>query len=145
MITYGNIDDPRRYPDAGGGKTKAGKFSLFRFTVKKRMRAKLHAIRDTLLKGRHRPIPAQGEWLASVVRGYFAYFAVPTNSKRLMSFRDEIARSWFFALRRRSQLDRLRWTRMNALAERYLPRVRIVHPWPPARFAAKTQGRSRVR
>jgi RNA-directed DNA polymerase len=28
---------------------------------------------------RHRPIPEQGAWLASVVRGYAAYYAVPLN------------------------------------------------------------------
>ena len=27
----------------------------------------------------HQPIPEQGRWLAQVIRGYFAYHAVPTN------------------------------------------------------------------
>jgi hypothetical protein len=29
----------------------------------------------------HEPIPLQGKWLRQVVRGYFAYHAVPTNGK----------------------------------------------------------------
>ena len=31
---------------------------------------------------RYLPIPEQGRWLASVVRGHCAYYAVPGNSKR---------------------------------------------------------------
>jgi hypothetical protein len=109
------------------------------------MRAKLQAIRKALLKRRHRPIPEQGEWLGSVVRGHFAYFAVPTNARRLCSFRYEVRRSWLRALRRRSQHDRIPWTRMHKLAERWLPHPRLQHPWPDKRFNARNQGRSRVR
>ena len=28
----------------------------------------------------HQPIPVQGRWLASVVRGHMAYYAVPGNA-----------------------------------------------------------------
>jgi hypothetical protein len=35
----------------------------------------------------HQPIPEQGRWLAQVVRGYFAYHAVPTNGLRISAFR----------------------------------------------------------
>jgi hypothetical protein len=34
----------------------------------------------------HQPIPEQGQWLAPVVRGYFAYHAVPTNVAALNAF-----------------------------------------------------------
>ena len=43
------------------------------------MRAKLKALKVELRRRMHEPIPAQGKWLAQVVRGYFAYHAVPTN------------------------------------------------------------------
>jgi RNA-directed DNA polymerase len=127
------------------GRSRAGKFLLFRYSSKKRIRAKLHAIREALLRRRHRPIPEQGAWLASVVRGYFAYFAVPTNARRICSFRYEVVRSWLRALRRRGQHDRTPWSRMQKLAERWIPPPHILHPWPDERFHASTQGRSRVR
>lgn len=53
------------------GKSRAGKYVLLRHSSKKRLRAKLHVVRQELLRRRHRPIPEQGAWLASVVRGYF--------------------------------------------------------------------------
>ena len=127
------------------GKARSGQFLLLRLTVKDRMRAKLKAIREDLLRRRHLPVPVQGGWLGSVVRGYFAYHAVPTNMQRLQSFRIEVTRSWFHALRRRSQRTRMTWERMHRLAERWIPAPRVLHPYPWDRFADRTRGRSRVR
>jgi RNA-directed DNA polymerase len=126
-------------------RTRSGRFMLRRVTVKKRMRAKLHAVKAELQRRMHLPIPEQGNWLASVLRGHLAYYAVPTNSKAIGAFRDQIARHWYKALRRRSQRTRLIWPRMHRLVERWLPPARIQHPWPDARFDAITQGRSPVR
>jgi RNA-directed DNA polymerase len=61
------------------GKTKDGRFWLRRITIKKRMRAKLKQVKAELRRRRHLPIPEQGRWLASVVRGHLAYYAVPGN------------------------------------------------------------------
>ena len=93
----------------------------------------------------HQPIPEQGHWLASVLRGHYRYYAVPDNSKALTAFRDQITRNWLLTLRRRSQRDRLTWERMRRLADRWLPLPEVLHPWPEQRFAAITQGRSPVR
>ena len=49
------------------------------------MRAKLREVKDQLQRRRHQPIPEQGRWLASVVRGYLAYYAVPGNSAAVAS------------------------------------------------------------
>lgn len=121
------------------GKSRAGNYLLVRHTTKKRMRAKLKLIREDLLRRRHLPVPAQGRRIEAMVRGYFAYHAVPTNVGRLGSFRK------VHALRRRSQRTRLTWERMFRLAERWVPNGRVLHPYPWDRFAARTQGRSRVR
>lgn len=126
-------------------RSQSGKFLLMRRTVRKRMRATLQRVRDELMRRRHRSVPEQGKWLGSVVRGYFAYHAVPTNGRSLALFRKEVERSWLHALRRRSQRSRMTWERMQVLARRWLPPSRILHPWPEERFDAKTQGRSRVR
>ena len=50
--------------------------ALLRHTTKKRMRATLKAIREATYKRRHQPVPVQGQWLNSVVRGYLAYHAL---------------------------------------------------------------------
>jgi CRISPR/Cas system-associated protein Cas10 (large subunit of type III CRISPR-Cas system) len=102
------------------------------------MQAKLKQVYDQLKRGRHRPIPEQGQWLASVLRGHFAYYAVPGNSRAIQAFRTQVTRQWLKALRRRSQRHRLKWERMNRLAERWLPPVKIMHPYPEARFDART-------
>ena len=53
-------------------KTRDGRFKLARITSKKRMRAKLREVKTELRRRRHLPIPEQGRWLASVVRGHLA-------------------------------------------------------------------------
>ena len=113
-----------------------GRFWLKRVTIKKRMRAKLKAVNAQIKRRRHLPIPWQGAWLASVVRGHQAYYAVPGNYEAVNEFRTQIARHWYKALRRRSQRTRLTWVRMNRIVLRWLPPTRILHPFPNVRFAA---------
>ena len=125
--------------------TKNGRFKLKRVTDKKRMRAKLSKVKAELIKRRDLPIPDQGRWLASVVRGHFNYYAVPDNGKAITTFRYRVTHLWLRALRRRSQRHRMTWQRIGLLADRWLPPARIMHPWPTVRFDANTQGRSPVR
>jgi RNA-directed DNA polymerase len=126
-------------------KTRNGRFMLKRVTISERMQAKLREVKLALMQRRHLPIPEQGRWLASVVRGHVAYDGVPGNSDAIIAFRTQAIRHWRRALRRRSQRARLDWTRMNRLATRWLPPARIQHPYPDKRFDANTQGRSPVR
>jgi group II intron reverse transcriptase/maturase len=118
------------------GRSRRGQFLLTRHTDPKRMRATLKAINVALKRRRHDPVPVQGRWLGSVVRGYFAYFAVPTNSAVIARFRSEIIRHWRRHLCQRSQRHRLNWERMTRLADRWLPPAKIQHPWPEDRFHA---------
>ena len=87
------------------GKSRRGKFLLKRKTRRDRMRAKLQEIKEELRRRMHQPIPEQGKWLRQVVTGYFAYHAVPTNSRALSAFRHHVTDLWRRALRRRSQKD----------------------------------------
>jgi RNA-directed DNA polymerase len=113
-----------------------GRFWIRRKTDSKRMRAKLKMVKDQLRWRRYQPIPEQGRWLAAVVRGHQAYYAVPGNYDAVNAFRTQVARHWHQALRRRSQKSRLPWVRMNSVVTRWLPTTRILHPFPEARFAA---------
>jgi group II intron reverse transcriptase/maturase len=127
------------------GRTRGGHFRLQRVTISKRMRAKLGEVKTELMRRRHEPVPEQGQWLASVVRGHLAYYAVPGNIEAVQAFRDQATRHWYRALRRRSQRTRLTWERMHRLATRWLPPARILHPFPDERFDVRTQARSPVR
>ena len=126
-------------------KTRKGRFKLKRITDSKRVRAKLRANRLEIRRRMHQPIPEQGRWLASVLRGHYQHYAVPDNGKALSAFRRQLIRHWLWTLRRRSQRTTMTWERMGRLADLWLPPLRIVHPWPEQRFAATTQGRSPVR
>jgi RNA-directed DNA polymerase len=119
------------------GNTRQGKFQIKRKTRRDRMRAKLEEIKRELRRRIHQPIPVQGKWLAQVVMGYFRYHAVPTNGRALTAFRLQDTILWRRALRRRSQKDRTAWNRITKLAGAWLPKPRILHPWPDKRFAVK--------
>jgi RNA-directed DNA polymerase len=126
-------------------KDRRGRFKLSRVTSKKRMRTKLGAVKTEMRRRMHRPIPEQGHWLARVLQGHYNYYGVPHNSRALGSFHLQVKRHWLRSLRRRSQRHRLTWERFGRLADRWLPRPRVMHPWPNRRFDARTQGRSLVR
>jgi group II intron reverse transcriptase/maturase len=117
------------------GRSRKGGFQLKRKSRRDRMRAKLREIKETLRQRMHDSIPQQGRWLGQVVRGYFNYHAVPTNTKSLYAFRDHVTDLWRRALQRRSQRDRTTWERITRLAADFLPAPRILHPWPDVRFA----------
>ena len=126
------------------GVNRAGKFLVRRTTMKRRLTAKLHEVKAELRRRLHQPVPEQGAWLQSVVRGYFAYHALPGNWKALGAFRTQCTRLWYRTLRRRSQKTRLTWDRMTLIADAWLPPARILHPWPEQRLAALVRGKSRM-
>jgi group II intron reverse transcriptase/maturase len=119
------------------GTSRRGRFLIKRKTRRDRMRAKLKMTTQELRQRMHQPIPVMGEWLRRVVKGYFNYHAVPTNSRALQMFRDEVIRRWGRALNRRSQRAGITQERLLELANEWLPRPLIRHPWPAARFAVR--------
>ena len=126
-------------------KTRAhGRFTVHRYSVSKRLRAKLHEIQAELRWRMHEPLGKTGRWLRSVVRGWLNYHAVPFNMRQLERFVKQVTRLWLYAIRRRSQRGRRRWTwdRMDGLVRRYLPSPRILHPYPHQRFRARLKVRA---
>ncbi|MFO1100172.1 MAG: group II intron reverse transcriptase/maturase [Xanthobacteraceae bacterium] len=119
------------------GRSPRGRFLVVRKSRRDRMRATLRAIGEELRRRRHEPIPETGRWLAQVVKGYFGYHAVPTNGAALSAFRYHVVVLWHRQLCRRSQRARLTWERMTKLVADYLPKARILHPWPNVRFAVR--------
>ena len=122
------------------GKTRQGWFQVKRKSVRKRVRAKLKEIKQQLRRRMHDPVRDTGRWLGPVIRGWFNYHAVPDNCQTLQQFRTQVTRLWLQTLRRRSQRGRRRWDwkRMARLADRWLPKARIRHPYPHQRLIVTT-------
>src|SRR5712664_538484 len=91
------------------GKDRNGNFTVKRRTIRKRMSAKLREIKQQLSQRMHDPVAQTGEWLKSVVKGYFNYHAVPGNIGSLRVYRVRVIRLWRRTLLRRSQKHRLIW------------------------------------
>lgn len=119
------------------GTSRRGYFLIHRKSRRDRRMAKLKEIKEELRRRLHQSIPEQGQWLKQVIAGYFAYHAVPTNIQALIAFRFHVISLWGRALRRRSQKDGTTWKRILKIADDYLPKPRILHPWPNQRFAVK--------
>jgi len=119
------------------GETGRGRFVVVRKSRRDRVRAKLQAIRTELRQRMHQTVAEQGQWLRQVISGFFNYHAVPTNSGTLGAFRYHVTELWRRTLRRRSEQDGSTWERVVKLADEWLPKPRITHPWPAERFAVK--------
>src|ERR1022692_4062814 len=120
-----------------GKRRSNGSFIVWRKTAKKRMVAKLHALKAELIRRKHDPSAQVVEWLKKVVQGYFQYHAVPGNMSQLSVFRHRVCRLWRVVLTRRSQRGQMSWQRLNRLLERWIPFPRVLHPYPQARFAVR--------
>jgi hypothetical protein len=120
------------------GRTKKGnRFIVWRKTIGKRLRTKIQSVAATLRKMCHASIADQGRWLHTVVKGWLNYFAVPGNYASLETFVRELDRHWLRTLRRRGDRRKFTWERFAPIAKYWIPRPRILHPYPNARFRAK--------
>ena len=119
------------------GKSRAGKFLIYRKSRRDRVRAKLKEVKAELRRRMHGPIREQGAWLKQVVTGFCNYHAVPNNLRAVAAFRYHVTDLWRRTLRRRGQKHRMTWKQIATLADDWLPKPRILHPWPNQRFAVK--------
>jgi group II intron reverse transcriptase/maturase len=117
---------------------KTGSFVVLRRTMRKRMTAKLQAVKEELRGRRHTTIGEQGKYLRAVVQGHMQYYAVPRNMPALKAFRRAIGRLWWKSLGRRSQRGHITWERMARILKYSLPRVRICHPYPSLQHLVRT-------
>jgi hypothetical protein len=91
---------------------------------------KLRQLRLECRRRMHAPLKDQHKWLTSVLRGHYAYYGMPSNSRSLSRFLWEVGKIWFRALRRRSQRKSLTWDGFCDLLRIFpLPHPRITHPW----------------
>ena len=120
------------------GKTRKGRFMILRQTIRKRLQAKLKEVKAELRRRMHDPIPEVGKWLKTVVDGHMRYYGVPTNKDALNRFRHLVGRLWLRTLEARSQMAKVPWERMLRLIRRWLPAIRICHPYPTQRLRVTT-------
>ena len=121
-----------------GKKRSNGRFTVLRQTLRKRVQAKLREVKTELRRRMHHPIREQGAWLRSVVGGHVRYYGVPMNTPALRTFRSQVGRFWFRALRRRGQRHPLTWARMQRHIDHWLPPARVCHPYPLRRLGVIT-------
>jgi group II intron reverse transcriptase/maturase len=121
-----------------GKRRSNGRFTVLRQTIRKRLQAKLSAVKAELKRRMHDPIPEVGRWLRAVVGGHVRYYGVPMNGPALHLFRFQVGRLWHRALSRRSQNGRVLWARMRRLIARWLPPARVCHPYPLRRLGVIT-------
>ena len=119
-----------------GKRRKDGAFIVWRETAKKRLVAKLQAIKTELKRRRHEPVASMGVWLQKVTSGYYQYHAIPGNLPRLNLFRWRLRWVWWRALSRRSQRSRVALDRLTRLTDGWIPVARVLHPYPLQRFDA---------
>jgi group II intron reverse transcriptase/maturase len=121
-----------------GKKRSNGYFTVLRQTIRKKLQAKLNSVKAELRLRMHAPVQDTGKWLRSVVSGHIRYYGVPMNSHALKAFRYKVGWLWHRALSRRSQNGRVPWDRMRRLIDRWLPPVRVYHPFPLRRMGVIT-------
>ena len=119
-------------------KTRKGKFTILRKTMRRKWRAKLKEVYCELRRRMHEPVPKQGAYLRSVLIGYMRYYAVPMNNRSMSAFRHSIQWLWWKTLKRRSQKHNVTWQRMRRLSDKWFPPVRVYHPYPLVRFGVIT-------
>jgi len=112
-----------------------GRFLIRRQPVGERIRRRLGAIKVELRRRMHEPIAEQGRWLRAVVQGLYNYYAVPGTTHYLNGVRCQVNKLWLRTLQRRSHKGRgFPWARMQPLLDVWIPKVRILHPYPPLRL-----------
>ena len=102
------------------------------------MRAKLREIKEELRRRMHQPIPEQGQWLRQVVTGFFAYHAVPTNSRGAGAFRYHVDRPLAArASAAQPEGSTSTWQRIEEAGRRLAPKAANPSSMAAQRFAVK--------
>src|SRR5216684_5823280 len=110
-------------------RTKDGKrFRMKRVTSRKKYRAKLVNLKESLKQMRIMPTRWILEQVGRKLRGHYAYYGVSDNHRGLVRFYREATKLLYKWLNRRSQRRSYQWVEFKQLLERFplpLPRVRV--------------------
>ena len=114
-------------------RTRKGRWGMFCKTRSASLRRIIQSVYDWCRRHRHLPVKAQHAALTRRIQGHFNYFGVSGNFRSLLLVAEQVRRSWYKWLCRRSQRKRLTWERFADLLRDFpLPRPRItVRIWGP--------------
>jgi group II intron reverse transcriptase/maturase len=108
------------------GVTKKGAFRVVRRTSRKKRSRKFAELKVEMRHRMHWKVADQWRWLASVLRGHYRYYGLPTNYAALAQFRNRVQACWHKTLQRRSQRARMTRSRLDRLDRLFplpLPRI----------------------
>jgi len=101
------------------GTSRAGRFKLKWRTSMKRLRAKLHAMREWIRSHLTPPVAELWKTVNRKLAGHYAYFNVSDNSRGVQQFRWQTFKALYWALNRRSQRRSFTWRAFAAYVDRY--------------------------
>src|SRR2546426_2823196 len=116
LIEFGRFADRDRRQRGGGkpetfnflgfthscGKTRRGRFTVLRQTVRQRWQAKLKAVKAELRRRLHDPLSAVGGYLRSVVMGHVRYYGVALKGRSIVALCPTLRPPLEWGLRSRS-------------------------------------------
>ncbi len=111
-----------------------GEYGVMRKTMRKRQIEQLKRIRLELPIRLHDNPHKTAKWFKSVAQGHINYYGVPFNSQAVGSFVEEVKKAWLKSLRRRNQRSKMNWQRFNRLIQYWIPKPKVVYPYPEQRF-----------
>jgi len=109
-------------------KSCKGYWVVKRETSRKRVRRAIKAFWQWCRQNRHLPITEQHQTLCRKLRGYYQYYAIRGNYRRLEEVLWQVARAWRYWLSRRSRKSAISWEEFEKLRKVFpLPKPRIIH------------------
>src|SRR5262249_17324928 len=111
-------------------RTRNGRFIVRRKTQRRRVIRKLKELRQEMRRRMHTPVKDQWQWLSAVLRGHYAYYGLPGNSRAIKLYFQEVRDGWQRVLNRRSQKAKMNGPRFYRLLKRFpLPTPTISDPY----------------
>jgi RNA-directed DNA polymerase len=110
------------------GTDRNGKIAIVRIPSTKSCRKFLDRTHEWLRRHMHWKRRDQQRHLASMLRGFYQYFALTHCLPKLFWILSEVRRQWRRSLRRRSQRHRMFWSYLQRCAWFELPQPKLLHP-----------------
>lgn len=110
------------------GIDRAGRYAVIRLPSQKALRRFRERVRDWLWNHMHWKVRDQQRRLSSMLRGFYAYFALPHCCQKLAAVHCDTMRCWRKILRRRSQRSRTHWSYLQKQPWFQLPAPVSLHP-----------------
>jgi len=109
-------------------KSRRGYWVIKRETAKKRIRRAMKVFWQWCRENRHLPMKEQYRILSLKLRGYYQYYGIRGNYRKLEWVFLHVERTWRYWLSRRSHKSAISWEEFDKLRKVFpLPKPRIVH------------------